>query len=102
MLAVEEDAGRADRVQAEEPAGRHEREREEQDAGVAAPLSGLAGRVPEREREAAEGAEDEEVRAVVLEVRVELRAEEERREADERQRCGDRPQRDCGNRMAQE
>ena len=82
----EEDAGRPDRVEDQEPAGRHEGEREEQDARVAASVGRLARGVAEDERDRADDPEDDEVRAVVLEVRVELRAQQQRDEPDERQR----------------
>ena len=68
----------------EEPAGRHEREGKQQDAGVSSPLGGLAGRVPEHERDAADDPEDDEVGAVVLEVRVELPTQQQRDEPDQR------------------
>ena len=46
----EEDLGRPDGMEAQEAAGRHERQREQEDAGIAAPVRGLARRVPEEER----------------------------------------------------
>ena len=82
----EEDADRAERVQAHEAPGRHERQRQEQDAGVPAPVGGLAGRVAEGDRDAADGAEDEEVRLVVVELGVELLPQQQRDEPDQRQR----------------
>ena len=54
-----------------------------------APIGGLARRVAEDERERAREPEDDEVEPVVLEVRVELRPEEQRDETDERQRRDD-------------
>ena len=48
---------------------------------------------PERERDPAGEAEDQEVRAVVLDVRVELLAEQQRDEPDERERAGEDTQR---------
>ena len=77
VLRLEENLVRADGVQQHEAAGRHEREGEKKDARVGAALGGLAGREPEREREPAGQAEDQEVRAVVLDVRVELLAEQQ-------------------------
>ena len=76
------------------PPGRHECERQQQDARVSAPVRGLAGREAEHERDAADDPEDDEVRAVVLEVRVELRPEQQRDEADQRQRGGEHPRGD--------
>jgi hypothetical protein len=46
-------------------------------------------RIAEDERDRAYDAEDHEVRAVVLEMRIELSAKQERDEADQRQRGGD-------------
>ena len=66
----EEDSLRSDGVQAEEPAGRHEGEREQQHACVTAAIGRLARCVAEDESHAADHPEDDEVRPVVLEVRV--------------------------------
>ena len=76
-------------MEPEEASGRHERQREEQDAGVAAPVGRLARRVAERDGDCADEAEDDEVELVVLDVRVELLAQEQREEPDERQRRRD-------------
>jgi hypothetical protein len=77
------------RVESHEAAGGHERKREQQDARVSAPVGRLAGCVAEDERDAADEPEDHEVRAVVFEMRVELRATQQRREPDERERGRD-------------
>jgi hypothetical protein len=61
-------------------------ERQEQDARVAAAVCGLTRRVAERERQPADDPEDDEVRAVILEMGVELRPKQQRHQADERQR----------------
>jgi hypothetical protein len=76
-------------MQAHESARRHEREREEEHPRVAAPVRRLPRRIAEDERDGADDAEDHEVRAVVLEMRIELSAKQERGEADQRQRGGD-------------
>ena len=98
VVAGEEDAGSPVGVDHQEPAGGHEREREELHARVAATVGGLAGHVAERERAGADDAEDDEVEAVVLEVRIEVRPQQERHEADERQRRGHERSRDDGGR----
>ena len=87
----EEDALRSEGMEAHEAARRHERQREEQDARVAAPLGRLARRVAERERDPAREAEDQEVRLVVVELGVELRAEEQRDEPDQGQEDREQP-----------
>ncbi len=92
--SCEEHVVRADRVQEHEAAGRHEREGEEKDACVRAPLGRLARGEPEPERDPAGEAEDQEVQAVVLDVRVELLAQQQRHEPDERERAGEDTQRD--------
>jgi hypothetical protein len=61
-------------VEAEESAGCHEGQGKEQDAGIPAPVGRLTRRVTEDERHAADNPEDDEVRSIVLEVRIELRA----------------------------
>ena len=76
----EEDAGRPEGVQAHEPPGRHERERQEQHASVSATVGRLPGRIAECERDPADGAEDEEVRLMVVPLRVELLPQEQRDE----------------------
>ena len=91
VLLGEEDLGRPDGMEAQEAAGRHERQREQKDAGIAAPVRGLARRVPEEERRCAHDSEDHEVERVVLDVRIEPRAEEKGGEPDQRQRGGDEP-----------
>ena len=87
----EEDALRSEGVEAHEAARRHERQRQEQDAGVSAPLGRLARRVAERERDPADDAEDQEVRLVVVELGIELRAEEQRDEPDQGQEDREQP-----------
>jgi hypothetical protein len=72
----EEDSGRPDGVEAEEAPGGHKGKREEQDAGIPTPVGRLTGRVSENERDTAHDPEDDEVRPVVLEVRVQLRAKQ--------------------------
>ena len=94
VLLGEEDLGRPEGMEPQEAAGRHERQRQQEDAGIAAPVRGLAGRVPEEERHCAHDPEDHEVERVVLDVRVEPRAKQERDEPDERQRGGDEPARE--------
>ena len=86
VLLREEDRGRPDGVEPEEASGRHERQREEQDARVATPVGRFARGVAERDRDRADEPEDDEVELVVLDVRVELGAQEQREETDERQR----------------
>ena len=61
------------------------------DPRVSPPLGGLAGTVAEHEREAADDPEDDEVGSVVLEVRVELPAKQQRGKPDQRERCGEKP-----------
>ncbi len=85
----EEDVGGSQGVEPEEAAGGHEGEREQEDAGILAPVGSLPRRVADHEGERAGEPEDEEVEPVVLEVRIEARPEEQRDEADERQRRGD-------------
>ena len=92
ILLREEDAGVPMACRPRKPPGGHEGEREQQDARVASPIGRLAGRVAEHERDAADDPEDDEVRPIVLEVRVELRPEQQRDEPDERER-GDQ---ECG------
>ena len=96
MLLREEDRGRPDGVEPEEASGRHERQREEQDARVAAPVGRLTRGVAERDRDRADEPEDDEVELVVLDVRVELGAQEQREEPDERQRRRDDADREQG------
>jgi hypothetical protein len=85
VVGGEEHPGCPDGVEAHEASGRHEREREEQHARVTTALRRLAGRVAEGERDRADQAEEDEMDAVVLEVRVELRPQEQRYEPDQRQ-----------------
>ena len=87
VLLREEDTCGPDGVQPHEAAGGHEREREQEDAGIAPPVGSLSGRVSQDEGQGAHGSEDHEVGAVVLEVRVELRPQQQGDEPDERQ-CG--------------
>ena len=75
-------------MQPEEAAGGHEGEREQQDACVATTVRRLTRRVAEDERDRTDEPEDDEVSLVVLEVRVESRALEQRDETDQRQCCG--------------
>jgi hypothetical protein len=86
VFLLEENARGPEGVKAEEAARRHERQREQQDPCVPAPVGRLTGGVAEGECDASGDPEDDEVQPVVLDVRVELLAEEERDEADERQR----------------
>ena len=87
MLLREEDRRRPDGVEPEEASGRHERQREEQNARIAAPVGRLTRGVAERDRDRADEPEDDEVELVVLDVGVELGAQEQREETDEG-KCG--------------
>ena len=60
--------------------------RQEQHAGVPAPVGRLACRIAESERHAADEAEDDEMRLVVMELGVELRPKQQRDEPDQRER----------------
>ncbi len=65
------------------------------DAGVASAASAASPAAnPSPNATPPASAEDQEVRAVVLDVRVELLAEQERDEPDQRQRAGDDPDQD--------
>ena len=85
-VLAEEDVRRAQGVEAEETPGRHEGEGEQEHSSVPAPIGGVPRRITEDEREHAREPEHEEVEPVVLEVRVEPGPEEQRGQADERQR----------------
>jgi hypothetical protein len=76
MLLGEQNRRRADRVEPHEAAGGHECEREEENARISASVGRLACRVSEREGDRTDDAEDHEVELVVLDVRIELRAEQ--------------------------
>jgi hypothetical protein len=84
VLLREEHLLGAECVQAQEAARRHEGERQEQHACVAAPVRRLAGGIAEDEGEAADEPEDDEVRPVVLDMRIELRAQKQRDEPHQR------------------
>jgi len=84
----EEDVCGPDGVKPQEAPGRHEGQREQQDPRVTAAVGRFTGRVAEDERHGAGDAEDDEVQPVVLDVRVELGAEQQRDEPDEGQRDG--------------
>ena len=71
---------------AQEASGRHEGQREQEDASIAAPLGRFTRCVAENERHAPDDPEDHEMRSIVLEVRVELGAKQQRDEANEWQR----------------
>ena len=94
MLALEEHGRRAERVEAEECAGRQERERDQQDARVAAAVGGLPRGVRQNEEAGADAEEEHEVDLVVAPVRVQLLAQDQRDEADERQQAGRDPRGD--------
>jgi hypothetical protein len=87
MLLGEQDLRRSDRMEPEEATGGHEREREQQDARVTSPIGRLARRVTENECHRADDPEDDKVEPVVLDVRIEPRAKQQRHEPDQRQ-CG--------------
>jgi hypothetical protein len=90
VVGREKDALCADRVQPHEAAGGHERQRQEEDAGVAAPVRRLPCRITEAERHRPDEAEEDEMEPVVLQVRVELPAEQERNQPDQRQGGSDK------------
>jgi hypothetical protein len=75
-------------VKPHETAGRHEGQGEEQDAGIPAPVGRLTRREAESERDGTHEPEEHEMKPGVHEVGVELRAEQERDEPDQRQRGG--------------
>jgi hypothetical protein len=67
--------------------------------GVAAAVRRFAGRVTEDERDGADKPEDDEVRPLVLEVRVELPTQEQRNETDEREDRGQHGREDSRERL---
>jgi hypothetical protein len=73
-------------VETHEAPGRHECERQQEYTGVSPPVRRLACRIAEAERHTTDEAEDHEVRLVVMELRVQLRPEQQRDEPDQRQR----------------
>jgi hypothetical protein len=85
-------------VKREETARRHERKGQEQDACIPPLIGSLACRVADNEGHGARDPEDHEVEPVVLEVRIELRAEQERDKPDQRQRSGEDSGDDDGRR----
>jgi hypothetical protein len=89
VVVREPDAGRPDGVKREETAGRHERKGQEQDACIPPPIGSLACRVTDNEGHGARDPEDDKVKPVVLEVRIELRAEQQRNKPDQRRRSGE-------------
>ena len=91
VLVREENPGGPERMETEKASGRHEGQRQQEHSSVAAALGGLAGRVAEDEGKPADDPEHDEVGAVVLEVRVELLAQEQGDEPDQRQREGEAP-----------
>jgi hypothetical protein len=98
VVPGEEHAACPERVKPHEAAGRHEGEREEKHPRVAAAVCRLAGREAEHERDRPHQPEEHEVDAVVLEVRVELRAQQQRSEPDQRQRdCEELGDRSCAD-----
>ena len=88
---VKSTPGRSERMEPEKAAGRHEGQRQQQHSRVAAPLGGLARRVAEDEGKPADDPEHDEVGAVVLEVGIELLAQEQGDEPDQRQREREAP-----------
>jgi hypothetical protein len=89
VVVREQDAGRPDGVKGEETARRHEREGQEQDACIPPPIGSLACRIADNEGHGARDPEDDKVKPVVLDVRIELRAEQQRDKPDQRQRSGE-------------
>jgi hypothetical protein len=89
VVVREEDALRPERVEPHEASGRHEGEREEEHSRVSTAFCRLARGKAEHERDRADHSEQHEMHPVVLEVRVELRAQQKRDEPDQRQRDGE-------------
>jgi hypothetical protein len=91
VLVLEQHRRGAERVQAEEGARGQERERDQQHAGVTAAVGRLPRRVGEHEQARAHAQEQHEVDLVVAPVGIELLAQHERDEPDERQQRRDDP-----------
>ena len=91
VLLGEEDPGRSERMEPEKAAGRHERQRQQENARIAAALGRLPCGVAENERQAADDPEDDEVRAIVFEVGIELLTQQQRDKPHEGQREGEAP-----------
>ena len=90
-ILADENAGRADRVQRQEGTRREKSHRQEEHPGITPPVGGLTRRVRERDNRQANRQEDHEVNAMVVPSRIEMRAQQQRDETDERQRRGQRP-----------
>ena len=95
IIVFEEDPRCPDRVQAEEAARGQEGKRDQEHTRVAATVCRLAGSVGEHENADAHCQEETEMDGVVRPIEIELVTQQERDEADKRQRCRQDPHRAC-------
>ena len=95
IFVFEEDPRCPDRVQAEEAARGQEGKRDQEHTRVAPTVCRLAGSVGEHENADAHCQEEAEMDGVVRPIQIELVTQQERDEADKRQRCRQDPHRAC-------